>query len=122
MRFLADMGVARSVVHRLGDGGHDAVHLLDEGLERLSDQEIFNKAAAERRILRTFDLDFAEIVALSQTRPVTVILFRLRNARATHVIERLNRALHDAGSALIAGAVVVVEDTRLRIRRLPPGA
>jgi len=122
VRFLADMGVARSVVRWLGDGGHDAVHLLDEGLERLSDPEILIKAAAESRILLTFDLDFAEILALSQTRPVTVILFRLRNARTTHVIERLRRALHDAGPALTDGAVVVVEDTRLRIRRLPPGA
>ena len=47
MRFLADLGVARAVVAWLREQGHDAVHLLDEGLDRLADAEVFAKAAAE---------------------------------------------------------------------------
>jgi predicted nuclease of predicted toxin-antitoxin system len=65
MRFLADMGIAQRVVQWLRSEGHEAVHLRDEGLQRLSNGAIFEKAAAERRIILTFDLDFGEIVALS---------------------------------------------------------
>jgi predicted nuclease of predicted toxin-antitoxin system len=113
------MGVARSVVQWLREGGHDAVHLLDEGLERLGDLEIFNKAAREKRILLTFDLDFTDIAAASGGKSVSVVLFRLRRARAPQVRARLTETLSQLGPAIEDGAIVIVQDTRLRIRHLP---
>jgi hypothetical protein len=65
VRFLADMGVPNSVVIELRRRGNDAIHLREEGLQRLPDDEIFQKTTAEDRILLTFDLDFSEIVALA---------------------------------------------------------
>jgi predicted nuclease of predicted toxin-antitoxin system len=41
MRFLADMGVSQQVIEWLRTTGHDAVHLRDEGLQRLPNGEIF---------------------------------------------------------------------------------
>jgi hypothetical protein len=38
MRFLADMGLARSTVTFLRVRGHDAVHLREQGLQRLDDE------------------------------------------------------------------------------------
>lgn len=121
MRFLADMGVARRVVQWLGEEGHDAVHLRDEGLQRLSNGTIFEKACSERRILLTFDLDFGEIVALSGGRAASVIVFRLHNTSTPHVIERLEKVLKDSRDAVEQGAVVIVEESRHRIRRVPFG-
>ncbi len=63
MRFLADMGVSLRVAEHLRTGGHDVCHLSDEGLQRLPDGEIFQKATAEKRVVLTFDLDFGEIAA-----------------------------------------------------------
>ncbi len=119
MRFLADMGVAIRVVDWLRAKGHDAVHLREEGLHRMPDKDIFEKAAAESRIILTFDLDFGEIVALSQQRTVSVVLFRLRNTYTPHVIDRLRATLTEASEPLESGAVVIVEEGRLRTRRLP---
>ena len=121
MRFLADMGVARRVVEWLRDQGHDARHLREEELQRLPDDQIFRKAVAENRVVLTLDLDFGEIVAFSGRQNVSVVLFRLQNTRAPHVIDRLSVVLQEALSALEQGAVVVVEESRFRIRRLPIG-
>jgi predicted nuclease of predicted toxin-antitoxin system len=44
MRFLADMGVSQRVVTWLREQGHDAIHLRDEGLQRLANGDIFTKA------------------------------------------------------------------------------
>lgn len=121
MRFLADMGVAISVVEWLRNQGHDALHLREEGLYRLPDDQIFRKAVAEKRAVLTFDLDFGEIVAFSGREKVSVLLFRLQNTRAPRVIERLKVVLQETGPALEQGAVVVVEEARFRIRRLPIG-
>ena|SRR3990170_2153175 len=122
MRFLADMGVSQRVVSWLRNEGHDALHVREDNLLRLPNGLIFEKAYSEKRILLTFDLDFGEIVALSGGRNVSVILFRLRNTRTQHVIDRLKNVLIDAGHALEQGAIVVVEEARHRIRRLPLGS
>jgi predicted nuclease of predicted toxin-antitoxin system len=121
MKFLADMGVSWRVVEWLRSNGHDATHLADLGLERFSDPKIFAMAAAEQRVLITFDLDFGEIAARSGRIQPSVIVFRLANARPTNVIARLNVALVDARSAIDRGAIILVEQTRIRIRRLPIG-
>ena len=121
MRFLADMGVGLRVVEWLRGGGHDAVHLRERGWHRLANGEIFERAGAEGRVILTFDLDFGEIAALSRGRAASVVVFRMSNARWSHVIERLSAALPLATPALEQGAVVVVEESRHRIRRLPIG-
>ncbi len=119
MRFLCDMGISRKVSRWLRDQRHDSVHLGEEGLARLPNGGIMAKAVAEERVVLTFDLDFGEIVALAVDRIASVVVFRLRNARAEHVIERLSVALGEARDALEAGAIVVVEEHRVRIRRFP---
>ena len=121
MRFLDDMGVAMRVVEWFRDEGHDARHLRAEGLHRLPDGEIFAKAAAERWILLTFDLDFGEIVALSRDRSVSIILFRFHNTRTPHVIERLQHVLKRSRRALEQGAIIVIEESRYRVRQTPLG-
>jgi predicted nuclease of predicted toxin-antitoxin system len=122
MRFLADMGVSMRVVDWLRSEGHDVLHLRDQGLQRLPNGTIFRKAKREERIVVTFDLDFGEIVAASQGQIVSVVLFRLRNARSAHVIARLEVVLNESSAQLAEGAIVVVEESRHRVRRLPIGS
>lgn len=121
MQFLADMSVDVRVVRWLEGQGHGAKHLRDEGLQRMPNGAIFAKAISERRVILTFDLDFGEIAALSKGGKASVVLFRLRNTRTSHVIERLAVALSDSMDALEKGAVVIVEESRHRIRHLPVG-
>lgn len=122
MRFLADMGVSQQVVEWLRINGHEAVHLRDEGLQRLPNGEIFQKAGREQRIVLTFDLDFGEILAASGGQIVSVILFRLRNTRTSFVIQRLDEVLNHTSADLSQGAIVIVEDGRHRVRSLPIGS
>ena len=119
MRFLNDMCMDVRVTTWLSAQGHDATHLRDEGLQRLPNGEIFDKAIAESRVVVTFDLDFGEIVALSKGRKTGVILFRLRNTRTSFVVQRLSEVIADCADALARGAVVIVEETRQRIREFP---
>src|SRR5690242_2359810 len=105
MRFLADMGVSMRVVELTG---HDAIHLREEGLQKLPNGQIFQKATREERVVLTFDLDFGEIVAASGGRSVSVVLFRLRNTRAEYLIQRLKIVLDQSTEELAQGAVVLV--------------
>jgi predicted nuclease of predicted toxin-antitoxin system len=121
MRFLADMCVDVRIVRWLREQGHDATHLRDQGLHRMPNGEIFKKAINEDRVIITFDLDFSEIAALTEGKRASIILFRLKNTRTPHVVERLSAALEHSAKALEKGAVVVVEESRHRVRYLPIG-
>ena len=85
MRFLADMGISPGIVLWLRVNEHDAVHLHEEGLGRLPDIEILEKARIENRIVLTHDLDFGELMAFSHQNQPSVIIFRLRDMRKSMV-------------------------------------
>ncbi len=121
MKFLADMGISPKAVRFLRDLGHDAEHLHDQGLDRLPDHAILEKARREGRALLTHDLDFGELVAASGARLPSVVIFRLRSMRP----ERLNRYLQEIVAqhheALERGVVLSVSEGRTRARHLPLG-
>ncbi len=99
--------------------GYDAVHLHEEGLERLEDQAILAKAREENRVLLTHDLDFSELVAAGGARLPSVIVFRLRNMRPDNVNRYLLHIIEHDREALMKGAIVSVTEGRVRVRALP---
>ena len=119
MRFLADKGISPKTVAFLHVLGHDAVHLSDQGLERLPDQGIVEKARQEQRIVLVHDLGFGELVAGSGATLPSVITFRLRNMHPDRVNSALHSILSQHGEALEHGAMISVTEGQVRVRRLP---
>lgn len=119
MRFLADVGISRSVVAWLRAQGHDAVHLSEQSLHRLSDDAILRKARDEQRIVLTHDLDMGRLLAGSRDPLPSIITFRLADMRPNSVIARIEPVLRAFTEDLLAGAAVTVTDRNARSRRLP---
>ena len=119
MRFLADMGISPRVVLFLAGLGHEAVHLRDQGLERLPDSEILRKARHEDRILLTHDLGFGELVAASGEQLPSVVIFRLRNMQPSRVNLYLESVVSGYRDSLEEGVVVSVTEGQIRSRTLP---
>ena len=62
MLFLTDANVFVPMVEGLRHLGHDVFDLKEEGLERLSDPEVFQLAQNHKSILITMDKDFSSIL------------------------------------------------------------
>lgn len=99
--------------------GYDAVHLRDKGLQRFGDDQIIKKAKQENRIILTFDLDFADLLAASRESLPSVIIFRLQNATPSLVSPRLMAVITECSQVLESGAIITVETARYRFRQLP---
>lgn len=66
------------------------------------------------------DTDFGTLLAVGRRSRPSVLLVRLTTPRrAERVVALLLTNLPTVAEALAAGAIVVVEDTRLRVRSLP---
>lgn len=113
------MGISMHTVRWLRQQGYDVVHLHEQGLQRLPDEEILLQAIDEKRIVLTMDLDFGYLLAIRRGHTPSPILFRLQDERSEVVHMRLAEVLSKCQSDLESGAIVSVSERSIRVRPLP---
>jgi predicted nuclease of predicted toxin-antitoxin system len=119
LRFLIDNALSPEVARRLGEDGHDAVHVRDIGMQRASDADILHRAEEEERVVVSADTDFATLLASRRQPTPSIILFR-RGAqrRPSEQVALLIANLATIERDLTTGCIAVFEPDRVRI----PGA
>jgi predicted nuclease of predicted toxin-antitoxin system len=119
LRFIGDIPIARSTLDRLRELGHQCVHCSQVLDPKASDGAIIELAARESAIVLCFDIDLPTIVARSGHPGPTVVLFRTTRQSAPSITARLERLLDLIEAESARGALITVEDDRVRVRRLP---
>ncbi len=99
--------------------GLSAVHWSTIGDPRAEDPILFQWARANGYVVFTHDLDFGTLLALTQAESPSVIQVRTQDV-TPHYLERMViGALNEYGSLLEAGALIVLDEGKSRVRILP---
>jgi predicted nuclease of predicted toxin-antitoxin system len=118
MRFLANENFPKVSVHILRQKGHD-ISAVIESSPGAKDPDVLKQAAAERRIILTFDRDYGELLYKSKPSDVAaVVYFRFFPATPEEPAEFVLRVLNLYGLSL-ERMFTIVERSQVRQRPLP---
>lgn len=116
---LIDMNLSPDWVAELSEQGWSSVHWSAIGSSRAKDSEIMAWALANDHVVFTHDLDFGTMLALTHALGPSVIQVRGQNVLPDHMAPIVVAALKQHETDLAAGALVVVDESKSRVRILP---
>jgi predicted nuclease of predicted toxin-antitoxin system len=119
MKLLLDQGLPRSAAALLCEAGINAIHVADIGFSAADDTDILQRAQEDERVVVTLDADFHALLALTEAISPSVIRIRIERLRAQVLTNLLLTVIGECEEDLEQGAVVTVEPSRIRVRRLP---
>jgi len=99
--------------------GYDAVTVADQGWRGMADPELWQGIQDEGRWLVTADKELADRRHRPPGSHAGIILLRLWPENRREYLALAQRAIDDVNLDDAAGAVIVVTDRGLRIRRAP---
>lgn len=119
MNVLVDMNLSPSWVSVLERNGFPAVHWSVVGEGSAPDPVVLGWARVNGYIVFTNDLDFGAILASTRAAGPSVIQVRTQDVTPDHLGETLVAALRAHHDILTRGALITVDEHRLRVRILP---
>lgn len=119
IQVVIDMNLSPDWVDELVGHGWPAVHWSTIGDPRALDHEIMGWARSNNHVVFTHDLDFGTMLALTHADGPSVIQVRGQDVLPDHMAPMVLTALKLYESDLAAGALVVVDEAKSRVRMLP---
>lgn len=119
VQLLVDMNLSAEWVSELARHGWSAVHWSTVGDPSAEDSVIMAWAVAHGHVVFTHDLDFGTMLALTHATGPSVLQVRGRSVLPEDIGPAVVATLRQYDAALAAGALVVVDVNKSRVRVLP---
>ena len=118
-KLLADIHISPLTVADLRANGYEIHRVSDLISASASDAKIIELAILERAAIITQDLDFSALVAQSGLNKPSIVSLRVSDAKPHRISTILKIVLPQIEPDLQEGAIVSIEETEYRVRKLP---
>jgi len=119
MKFLLDMNLSPRLATVFREKGYESVHWIEVGPPKADDRDILRWANENGWIIVTNDLDFGAILASEGLRFPSVIQIRRLELFPDSLFPILERVIQRFANELKRGAIIVVDEKKMRVRPLP---
>ena len=116
MKIKLDENISRHLKLVVNQKGHEAITVEDEGLLGKTDVEVGAVAKSEGRMLFTLDVAFSNLRKFPPGEHPGIVLFRTQSMGPLSMNRFITQFLERTDLASLAGCIVVVDPTRIRIR------
>lgn len=117
IKFLTDANVFVPIVERLREMDHDVFDIKEEGLEKLTDIEVFQTAQNQKRILITMDKDFSNILLYPPSKHHGIIVLKLYKMKVDDATRKFIDAFKTLKLTDITGNLVIIDRRKTRVRK-----
>jgi predicted nuclease of predicted toxin-antitoxin system len=119
MKILLDMNLSPSWLPVLTRAGFETVHWSAIGNPTARDSELMFWAKENEYVVLTHDLDFGDILAATKAEAPSVIQLRTQDIRPESSSLAIISALNQFRGQLESGALIVIDQNKVRARILP---
>ncbi len=116
MRIKLDENLPIQLKDLFTESGHDASTVLDEGIGGATDSRVASVCHAEKRILVTLDMDFADIRTYPPGEHPGIVVFRLASQARDDLLNVGANLIDTLANSSPQGQLWIVEGSRVRIR------
>jgi len=119
VKVLIDMNLSPAWVPALASHGISADHWSSVGDGRAPDRVVLEWAHDNGYVVFTNDLDFGAILAATRATAPSVVQVRTQDVTPEHLGDLVVRSLRQHEAILQQGALITIDEGRLRSRILP---
>ena len=118
MKFKVDENLPEELSQLFRQAGWDSFTVTEQQLGGAEDSEVARVSTDEQRVLVTFDRGFSNIKAYPPASHPGMVVFRLKSQDKPHVLAVATRLVAALNVREIRNELWIVQDDRIRIRRM----
>jgi len=118
LKIKLDENLPESLADIFGQHGHEAITVKREGLSGTQDYPLFEIVKSEGRLFVTLDLHFSDIRIYPPGTHNGIIVLRTKSKGRNTVNRMLQSLLQEIDIETLDGALAIVGEKRIRIRRV----
>ncbi|MEO8588714.1 MAG: DUF5615 family PIN-like protein [Flavobacteriales bacterium] len=119
MKLLIDVCLSHELADLLKTDTLEVVHWSKRGAANAKDRDILAWAAENGHVIVSADLDFGDLLAMSDATLPSVILVRSDDQSPQRIAPLVRAALERFAEQLGTGCLISIDDSKARMRMLP---
>ena len=118
MKIFANENLFDPIIEYLKTLGHDVLSIRESGLSGISDDEVYQRACKENRVIVTMDKDFSRIFRFPPEKCGGIIVVKIYKRTVDETQALFKKYYHSIMEKDIVKNLIIITPEGLRIKRL----